>query len=349
MLNAAGVALSAEATVLINEAPLIVVQPFSQLVAVGSNVVLAVVATGVPVPTYQWRRNGVNMSGATQPALLLNNVQPGQSGSYAVTVANSQGTVQSVAAELQVITPPIPFADDFLAAGIIYTTNGFGRGHNCGATKQTGEPKHADQGSATNSVWITWWAPANGIATFNTLGSPFDTVLAVYRGTNVNGLSKIASDDDSAGFHCSKVTFNAQAGSYYRVAVAGVGGACGDVILSWNLLLTSELLPEITQAPLDITGNTNDTVALQVSFTAFEPTSVQWFYQGQTLAGATNSTFQISNLMENKVGGYAVRLTGASGRNVVSPPGDIQINTEGATGASARNKFFDAAERALTP
>jgi hypothetical protein len=264
-------------------------------------------------------------------------------------VANSFGTIDSAVAEVEVNTPAIPFANNFAAAGILYTTNGVGRGMNCGATKEAGEPTHAGKGNTTNSIWITWWAPANGIVTFNTLGSDFDTVLAVYRGTTFGSLNKVAADDDSAGFHCSKVSFNAQAGSYYHVAVAGLGAACGDVILNWDLLITTELLPQITQAPQDITGNTNDALTLQVIFDAFEPTAIQWFFQGQLLPGATNTTFSIPSLQDNNVGGYAVRLTGASGRTVVSSSGDIQINTEGATQVSARNKFSDAFDRALTP
>src|SRR5688500_932183 len=84
------------------------------------------------------------------------------------------------------------------------------------------------------------------------------------------------------------VSFNAQAGTYYRIAVAGVGGTCGSIILSWDLIVTTELLPQITQGPSDVTGNTNDVVSLVVAFDAFELTGVQWFYQGQIMAGATN-------------------------------------------------------------
>jgi hypothetical protein len=347
--NAAGTAISQPATLAIKIPPIILAQPLGQTVNVGSNVLFTVTATGVPAPTYQWRKNGVTLSAATSPTLLLTNVQPGHSGDYSVVVANSQGSLDSAAAHLAVVVPELLFTDAFAPRGLVYTASGNGHGTNVGATKETGEPTHAGKGGANNSVWISWWAPANGIATFSTAGSDFDTVMGVYRGTAVNALTKVAADDDSAGFHCSKVSFNAVAGTYYQIAVAGDGAAAGNIILSWDLLITAEMMPEITQAPLDITGNTNDLVALQVVFSAFEPTAIQWFYQGQTLTGATNATYVIPNLQEDKVGGYAVRLTGLSGRNVVSPPGDIQINTEGASGVSARNKFFDAAERALTP
>jgi hypothetical protein len=181
------------------------------------------------------------------------------------------------------------------------------------------------------------------------LGSDFDTMLAVYQGTNVSALTKIAADDDSAGFHCSQVSFNAQAGMHYQLAVAGVGASCGNITLSWNLIVTSQKLPVITQVPTDVTGNTNDIIALQVSFNTYEKTAVQWFYEGLTLSSATNAQLVIPSLQASMVGGYAVRLTGASGQTVVSAPCNLQINTEGNTGVSARNKFFDAFDRALTP
>jgi len=350
--NAAGYAYSEPAVLRLKRAPQFTTHPLSQTVARGTNVLLSVVVTGVPTPTLQWRLNGVTVPGATQSTLLLTNVQGKDSGRYSVVAANELGTAQSLEAQLNVVVPAVPFADRFADRGIIYTASGSGRGTNCAATLEAGEPDLGRNSShnfqAARSVWVTWWSPANGIATFNTLGSGFDTVLGVFRGSSLNGLTRIALDDDSAGYHCSKVSFNAQAGTYYEIAVAAIGNSCGEIVLNWNLVQTSELLPEIVEAPLDQTGNTHDSIQLKVVFNVFEPTAIQWFYQGQILTNANQATLTLPNLQEGNVGGYSVRLTGASGRSVVSAPGDIQINTEGATAVSARNKFFDGFERALT-
>ena len=55
-------------------------------------------------------------------------------------------------------------------------------------------------------------------------------MLAVYTGSAVNSLSPVASGDDGAGI-CSagdsKVTFEASAGTTYRIAVDGKGGSEG--------------------------------------------------------------------------------------------------------------------------
>jgi hypothetical protein len=87
-------------------APAITTQPQSQTASSGNNVALSVVATGAPSPTYQWRKNGTNLIGATSSTYNLVNVQPGDSGSYSVVVTNSSGSITSSPATLTVGTPP---------------------------------------------------------------------------------------------------------------------------------------------------------------------------------------------------------------------------------------------------
>jgi sugar lactone lactonase YvrE len=61
----------------------------------GSNVLIEVTATGTPPFTYQWRKNGVNISGATQSFLFLPSVSSSAIGSYSVVVTNSAGSTIS--------------------------------------------------------------------------------------------------------------------------------------------------------------------------------------------------------------------------------------------------------------
>lgn len=104
-------------------------------------------------------------------------------------------------------------------------------GNNTTATKETFEPNHAGNAGG-KSVWWTWTAPATGAVTLDTIGSSFDTLLAVYRGNSVSGLSLVASDDDSGGNSQSQVTFAAEAGVTYQIAVDGYNGAGGSIILN---------------------------------------------------------------------------------------------------------------------
>lgn len=83
-------------------APSISVHPQSQGVEKGGTVTFSVVASGTPAPSYQWRRNGANLSAATSATLALTNVQGQDRGDYTVQVSNSAGSVTSNPATLTV-------------------------------------------------------------------------------------------------------------------------------------------------------------------------------------------------------------------------------------------------------
>jgi len=101
-------------------------------------------------------------------------------------------------------------------------------------------------------VWYRWTAPTNGVATFSTVGSSFDTLLAVYTGSSVDALTPVSSDEDDGGFFTSLLQFNARAGTNYAVALDGFSGAQGGFVLSWSLEVTPDALPVITAQPTSI-------------------------------------------------------------------------------------------------
>lgn len=95
--NAAQLTVSAAAT-----APTIAVHPVSASVAIGAAATFTVVASGSGSLTYQWRKDGVNIAGATASTYSVANAQTSSSGSYTCVVTNSAGSVTSVAAILTV-------------------------------------------------------------------------------------------------------------------------------------------------------------------------------------------------------------------------------------------------------
>src|SRR6185436_4734347 len=108
------------------------------------------------------------------------------------------------------------FANAWTLTGLSVSTNG----SNTGASKEAGEPNHAgNQGG--RSVWFNWTAPANTPIRVDTLGSGFNTLLAVYTGSAVNALTTIASNNDApgGGTTSSLVEFAAVQGTAYRIAV----------------------------------------------------------------------------------------------------------------------------------
>jgi hypothetical protein len=97
-------------------APNIISQPTNQTVALGSNATFTVQATGIEtanpavagnasiiVPlSFQWVKNGSDVSGATNASLTITNAQPSDAGHYSVVVSNLSGTMTSSNALLTV-------------------------------------------------------------------------------------------------------------------------------------------------------------------------------------------------------------------------------------------------------
>jgi hypothetical protein len=87
--------------------PAVVEQPASLVVVrPGDDAAFSVAASGTPPLTYQWRWEGVALSGCTNSILVLREVQAHQAGSYDVVVANGAGVATSAPARLSVILPP---------------------------------------------------------------------------------------------------------------------------------------------------------------------------------------------------------------------------------------------------
>jgi hypothetical protein len=132
------------------------------------------------------------------------------------------------------VTQPIA-NDHFAARETLSGSVGSINRNTVGATKEPGEPNHAGfPGGA--SIWFTWRAPASGEVTLDTLGSNFDTMLHVYQGSSVTGLTSIVGNDDIVvGVElASRVTFTAVGGQTYQIAIDGWGGESGTVTLNWH-------------------------------------------------------------------------------------------------------------------
>lgn len=147
---------------------------------------------------------------------------------------------------------------------------------NVGASRETGEPLIATNiGGA--SVWYTWTAPSNGVVTFDTIGSDFDTLLGVYVGNNVTNLNLVADDNDSGGGGASQVTFNAPAGMKFYIAVDGAAGATGNIELNWSMAAPSGTPPNDNLAnAIVLNGNSGTVLGYNIGATpeAVDPTNI---------------------------------------------------------------------------
>lgn len=85
-------------------------------------------------------------------------------------------------------------------------------------------------------------------------------------------------------------------------------------------------LPTIGQQPQSITTNRSAAVTLNVGASSLFPMSYQWLFEGNGIAGATNSSLTISNLTVESMGSYAVVLTNVYGA-VTSAVAVVSIST----------------------
>ena len=101
------------------QAPAIVSIPDNVTARLGDTVTFSASATGYPVPSCQWRKDGVNLvnggtvSGATTTTLAITNVQAGDAGTYTYVATNAVASATSAKAQLAlqpaarvVATPP---------------------------------------------------------------------------------------------------------------------------------------------------------------------------------------------------------------------------------------------------
>jgi hypothetical protein len=86
-------------------APIITQQPHSQIVLVGSNATFTVGANGSPPLSYQWRKGGVPVGGASLPSYSITTASTNDNGAYDVIVFNSYGSATSTVATLTVVVP----------------------------------------------------------------------------------------------------------------------------------------------------------------------------------------------------------------------------------------------------
>ena len=73
----------------------------------------------------------------------------------------------------------------------------------------------------TNNVWYRYTPATTAPVNIDTLGSDYDTYVAIWVGPDINNLTLVACDDDNdAGFQSQMILFSATAGVTYYIEVA---------------------------------------------------------------------------------------------------------------------------------
>jgi hypothetical protein len=196
------------------------------------------------------------------PVDIQNSFQAQSGTTYHFAVAGASGDEGDFIIVLEQRPANDAFANSVLLTGMQGQVNG----DDVFASDETGEPSHGGNGQ---SVWYRWKAPVGGRASFNTCDSEPDTQLAVYTGSAVNALTPVAANDDtpSCGKQ-SKVSFNAQKDTMYRIAIDSIDSESlhpGAITLNYIEFKTPETT--ITAGPAGPTNDATPTFKFKSSVT----------------------------------------------------------------------------------
>ena len=212
--------------------------PQAQIAAGGGTATLSVTATGSGTLTYQWRKDGVVIPGATANALSLANVSAASAAAYDVVVTDATGTLTSFPARLTVVpagTPTNPgrLINLSILTSVTATDPLFTLGTVLGGAGTSGAKPLLVRAAGPSLSQLGVGGP---------LADPklemFSGQTVVSANDNWGGTAALSNAFAQVGaFPYTGVTsrdaavYNAaQAAGNYTVQVSGVGGATGTVI-----------------------------------------------------------------------------------------------------------------------
>jgi Big-like domain-containing protein len=151
---------------------------------------------------------------------------------YRIAVAGVEGGLAASEGTFTINVAYAPSSNDDLSGARALSGNSVKvNGTTLAATREFGEPDHYTTTPDSfwwigeHSVWYSWTAPFSGQVEMNTCTTDIDSILAVYTGNDMSTINRVVDDRNSCpDAYGSKVTFNATAGTTYRIAVADTGG-----------------------------------------------------------------------------------------------------------------------------
>ncbi len=323
-----------------NVAPEIMENPRGTTVAQGESVSFSVVATGIPAPSYQWRRNGSNIAGATEAVYTIPAIGPGDAGSYDVVVSNSMGSKTSTAARLVVGMPmsnPSFEVDTFFVFPGYVSGNGPITGwtalDNHGLNPADGSP-FANNGLIPHGVNVAFM---QGDGSLSQVVSGFAAGSQYYlhyyensrSGYNapslevkLGGATLIAAHSVPAvgsGAPYREVYSDVFTASATDLELAFVksnplGGDTTAVIDNVAFVpVPAGTAPAITVQPLTQIASVGDTVVLSVQAIGTIPMTYQWSKDGTALTGETGPTLTLAGLQKPAEGEYTVTVGNGAG------------------------------------
>ncbi len=330
-------------------------QPASQTVCTGSNVTFSVTASGTGL-TYQWRKNTVNISGATSSSYTITGATTGDAGNYDVIVTSScNAGVTSTAATLTVnigasITSQPQSQVICAGSNVTFSVTATGTG----LTYQWRKNTVNIPGATSFSYTITGATASDagsydvvvtgtcGTVTSNTAGLTVNPITAitiqpasqtVCAGTNVT--FSVTASGTSVTYQWRKNTVNIPGATSSSYTITGatasdagsydvvVTGTCGTVTSNAAGLTVNPITAIATQ-PTSQTVCTGANVTFSVTASGTSVT-YQWRKNTVNIPGATSSLYTITGAAAGDAGSYDVVVTGTCG-TVTSNAAVLTVN-----------------------
>jgi hypothetical protein len=339
-------------------------EPQVQLAAAGSSVTLVGAATGSPLPSYQWRRNGVPIPGATGTTLALVNVSAADAAAYTFVATNAAGSATSAQTVLTVQPPavqlvapaitlqPVSRTADagtsvtFAAAAsgsspaLQWRKNGSPIADATGTTLTLRSISANDAGSYTFSASNSAGTATSNAATL-TVNTGMPPVIASHpvsqsrtSGTSVDFVVA-ASGTPAPAFQWRKngVSLPGATAATLRLHSLTTNDEATYTVVVSNRLgsvtskpatLTIQAPPQITLQPVSQSASAGSNVKFIVGATGRPAPTYQWLRNGVPIAGATAATLSLVEAMPEAAGAYSVVVRNAAG-SVVSSPAQLTV------------------------
>ena len=337
---------SSAATLDVPEAPAVTADPTSRTVCAGDSTTFMVSATGGAPLSYQWRKGGVDIGGATASSYTIDPVTAGDAGSYDVVVSNACGSDTSAAATLAVELAPSIDAEPSSqtvcvggAAGFTVAASGtaplsyqWRKGGvdisgETGASLAIDPAALADAGSYDVVVTNGCGSATSAAATLTVEEPP---------SISTNPVGATVCEGDPLTFTVA-ATGTAPLAYQWRKNAAPIGGANGtsltidpvatsdagayDVVVtngcgmatSAAATLVVEEPPSIVTQPAPATECEGGAVTFTASATGTAPLAYQWRKDTLPIGGANSSSYTIDPVAPADEGSYDVVVTNGCG------------------------------------
>jgi hypothetical protein len=278
---------------------------------------LTVGAAGDVPLAYQWRKEGIDIPGATSSSYSIAAAQLSAAGGYSAVVTNVTGAVTSSVASLVVIpTVPLPFALN--NSNLVWTnmTGSFWYGqtnisHDGVASAQTFLMTNGLQAVLTTTVTgpgtLSFWCKVSSQANSDIFSF------------NVNETNQLVLSGEVDWEQHSFYLPSGQLNLKWTYAKDGSGSAGQDAAWVDEVsFVVGGTGPFITAQPADQSSMGGTPVTFSVSANGTPQLAYQWRFKQNPIAGATGSSLSIAAPVSSDNGAYSVAITNAYGSIVSS-------------------------------